>query len=1467
MLLRGCRRGRVNVKLVVIILAALAVLGTGAFVARHVRRGILAQRDLAAGMAAYDRGDWPAACRHFREYLGRRREDAEILGKYAGCLLALRPVEPQNLARAAGAYRELLNLTPGDAEAYRKLAEYYAYTRNFAELIYIAGRRLEKVPHDIEAAIWLAGGLVGQRRPDEARDLLTKLIDRLAKTPEKHPEYVEACCLLSGIARREDTHAASAEALKWLDAAVEYDPASARALVERARLYGTRAPFGGRTKQAMVQLAQADLESARRAKIDDPQVALALSQEWLRHDRPAESERWLRSVQDVEPAELAKHFLDPNDWVTARFLQAAELAIQRGRQEACAALADRTLEALTARRHRLVVLPQAVRLYLAGRQAAKARRHLDEYLDLRKVMQASRTAVEETSVLQALVAFAEGRTEEVIHLLGPLAERGTSGPTALGILARAYSQTGQPGQSAKTLQAYLRHRPKDADMWLLLARQYLRQGKWPQAARAAGKAESLADDKLNAKLLGIEARVYAAAGRPAADRPKALAALGRELAALHGAHPNDARVRGLQVQIELADNRFEAAEKLLRQAIRQCGEPLELQLQLAGLLAGRGRNREALEVGESACRRHRQSGRPWRSLARLHRSAGRRREARDVLERGLQAVDHAERQDLVRYLATLELLDGDRQAGLKRLGGLAEKDPTDVRTRSLLLNLPEVTKDAPRAGQLLEEIRKIRGANSRLWRQHQAQLWLANEQWRDRPEEKVRTLERWTREDTTWTFPALTLAGLQLRLGHAGQAEEVCRRALAMNPAAVDVAELLVRLLQRQNRHEEAEQLLEAVSASAPSAIPLRLRMALGESDLSGPIEQLTFRAAGNPRDVAARILLAYLVYRQTRDARRAMEHLDEAAEVRPDSLAVAAVRAAILRAEGSGAQALKILDREVDKTGSSAAYLTRARHLEGLGRAQEAEKDYRHLTTLKPRSRGYQLLAAFYRNQGRLNDAVAALDAGLAACGTDEWRLQSQLIHVLLRRRAQGDLARAGRILSEAEQRLGEKPDLLWTRAMLLGASRRGGEPSRREARAVLERLLELEPSHVGAYLALIEIAERTQDYGQAKALCARGLEANPNHTDLLLAHARVERASGGAEGAAALARKVLKNAPGNSRALDILAAVATDSKKQDALSEALKLIRDASAARPRDHSLPLLAARVLQAMGKDPAAVAELVAYAETPAGRRSIPVLVALAGMHRKRGPQGAWEGWIRQAEAIDPRSPLVLSERLRWHAERKEYAALASRTAAYRQTDGADASVMMLAASFLAASASKEHHQEAIRLCERAAALFPDPTDARVAMAGLLCQIGNVDRAEALYRRILQSDPDNQQALNGLAWVLATAREDYKAALRLADKAVKLAPRDSYALDTRGVILSNLPGRLADARNDFEKCLELIPADSPRRAKALLQLGRVCAKLNDSAAARSHLEAARRIDEESHTLTPGQRRELADLIGSP
>ena len=364
-------RARVNVRLLVILLLVVVGLGVAAVAARQVRRNILASRALAAGQDACQRGDWPEARKQLREYLSRRPDDLPVLEQYAKAELSIEPIEERNIRWAVGAYRQLLRYDPKHREAYHELARLYAGMRNFDELGYITRLCLDHFPDDPTAKVWLAKSLITRRDNDQASEYLLGLVEDIEQRQQKCPEYADACRLLSGIALQQKGENVVEEAFKWLDRAVAYDPNHAESYVARSRFYRTAPAFSGKSRAELVELARRDLERADSLTPADPRVRLAIAAEWMELGDADRAAAQIAAIDGLPRETVMPYFLDYNDWLVALFVQKSELAFAGNDATAsAAALADQTLGRLEQERHRIRVLPSAVKIYLSGRRVA-----------------------------------------------------------------------------------------------------------------------------------------------------------------------------------------------------------------------------------------------------------------------------------------------------------------------------------------------------------------------------------------------------------------------------------------------------------------------------------------------------------------------------------------------------------------------------------------------------------------------------------------------------------------------------------------------------------------------------------------------------------------------------------------------------------------------------------------------------------------------------------------------------------------------------------------------------------------------------------------------------------------------------------------------------------------------------------------------------------------------------------------
>jgi len=440
------REAKINLKVLIIFVIVTAALLISLFTARQVRRGILLKMSLQEGQAAFEKEDWQAACKKYRQYLSRNPDDIEILKKYAQAAISMRPLNADAVKGAISAYRRIIQLEPLDEIAYEKLAMLYAGIGNFEELAYIARTRKEYDPNDQKASLWLAEALFRLGKSDTARQELDSLLRKLDSESDKSDEYVQACSLMSKIILDDtsiSTLEARSQALEYLNQAVENVPNSIEAWANRARFYRETSETPGLSEQQVqdnLNLAREDLVKAESLGTEDPRVLLFLGAEWMAHDQLQQAELKLKVIEDMSKEKLEEYFFDINNWTVIKFLFTTELALKNKATAEAAFLADEVLSELKEKSQRFRVLPSAISLYLAANNVSKARLCLDEYLENMYTQEGTAVSKLQLAYLQALVAKAEEKPYVVIDVVRPTRTEEQSTPLydifdfALGML-------------------------------------------------------------------------------------------------------------------------------------------------------------------------------------------------------------------------------------------------------------------------------------------------------------------------------------------------------------------------------------------------------------------------------------------------------------------------------------------------------------------------------------------------------------------------------------------------------------------------------------------------------------------------------------------------------------------------------------------------------------------------------------------------------------------------------------------------------------------------------------------------------------------------------------------------------------------------------------------------------------------------------------------------------------------------
>jgi tetratricopeptide (TPR) repeat protein len=746
---------------------------------------------------------------------------------------------------------------------------------------------------------------------------------------------------------------------------------------------------------------------------------------------------------------------------------------------------------------------------------------------------------------------------------------------------------------------------------------------------------------------------------------------------------------------------------------------------------------------------------------------------------------------------------------------------------------------------------------------HRASLWLASSNWQTKQQDIEAHLKPCLAADPEWSRPALLLGGMYTVLGDQRRAEEVYRRVLSANPAALDVADRLLGLLERQRRFAEARQVLDQLRVVDPQVMRgYRIRTAIVAGENSEAMEELELRVAGSQSDAGARIVLARLLHEKGR-TEDAFKLLAEAEKITPDSMIPAMTKVALLRTAGRVAEARAVLDQEVPRRNTFQAYAFRAGFLASIKDLESAEKDYQRLTTFAEQAEeGYGLLAQFYIESGNVDKTIETLKKATQAY-PDNQGLKNRLMRSLFTRGTKEDRELAEKMLAELEKRSPGNLDALACRALVLLEART--DESTRRAEGILQQIVRLQPTAVDAHMRLIGIAASRQDYAAARELAIRALGANPNNLRLLLARADAEWALNNTSMARQQVLTALQEEPNSIEARDFLINLALAGRDQKALGEAHELVKGAMVKEPDNDRLRTANAAILAARGQADTAIKELEAYRQTEKGRRSILIAIALADIHAARGEFDQAAKEIDRAAKLSPDSPAVARARLRLLWMNKQFEQFAKVASSLPATRPSDTDMILYAAAFLGSSESASDRKRAIALYERAYAISPQLLPVQLGIAVLSYQTGDVERAEKLYREVRKNFPKNTQAMNDLAWILSEKHHRYQEALDLANTGLSLAPDYLDLRDTRGVILQHL-GKFEDARRDFERCIDLAPPDSPARARAEFQLGRTFAKLKNAGKTKEHLEEALKIDKKRPSLTPEERDEIKKLIVS-
>ncbi len=1439
---------RINIKALIILVVVIGALGVGAFGFHHVRKRMQAQDAQTAGMTAFENAEWEDASTQLRRYLKQYPDDQEILDKFVEASLNVRPPQDKYIGEALSGLRRIVRTRPDDRDVVYKLTELYVRTRTYEEAIYFGERGIEAHPGDAEIAHQLAKAYYGVRRLDEAEDLLVRLVNEL------DPSHIESYLLLvAAITEKSDANVAAAA--PWLDLCVDNNPNAPKAYLLRATFKASG--YQGR-KEADLDGARADLEAAQSLATENPLVKMALAEQWMRLGEADLVADQLAALEQVDPELLYDENTDPA-WFTYRLLvNLAELSRLRADTKEMVAVADRGLAEL-GEDQRSTFLKTAVELYIAADEYEQAEKNLLEYQSYAESSARLKSELgDEVAYLGAQLATVQDRPFDAINLLEDVTARNPRNPAPALLLARAYSDSGQPRQAVRTLRQASTNVPGHLMTITRLARESLRVGQWEDALRYAESCEQMTDGRLDCILMRMEAAARVAEGTIKQDA--VLARINGELDQLREAFPEAYLIPLLQSMIATGQDRPDDAVALLQTAASLPDAGDDVITRLARLLTQQNRRDEAIETCRNYVTDHPEATVIWLTIADLQQSAGDVGGARNTLNEaaGNITTPNAKR-DIDLALARWELIAGERDKGIAMMKEVAANNKNDALVRSALLEMPEIMEDRALANEYVTQMKAVEGDNGLRWRLHQSRLWMTGDDLIAKKEEIEKLLNFCIDADANWVRPAMLLGRVHEVSQDWPKAEAVYRATLTANPRAAQAADRLLALLRMQARDTEAESVLANLPANTPGLGKHRVDLAVKRGDFVTAINILNAMVERDARDTRSRLLLARLLYREQRNAERALELLREVEQADPTNPEIIAVRAFIMSTEGENQDALALLNEKVEQRKDYESYFIRGEFHAARGNDDAAEMDFRALTQFDDRAAdGWERLGRFFQRRNRTEEAI---DAWRTSINLDADRLSAKrsLAGALL---SSGDdaMVKEGRnMLADAEEQYPDDPDLLLMSARVLISD--GNPDDRPTAESKLQNVIEADPKAITAYLLLVQLALQDEQLDEATNHVTRGLSANPNHPDLLLARANVEVANNNMAAARRFAESVISVDPKRRPAHVMLFEIALADGRQD---EAVTIAGDALEQLGDDVYFVVRRAELMAAAGQLESAIADLSAFVDRLEGADTVEPLLALSEMHCRQGNVTAFDSALSQANTAGANETQQFVRRFRClGAIRGEFDTLPDMLLERKARDPEDFVTLMFGASILAGSQDPAHQVVAQNVIGYVAEKQPDNVEARMTLAQIAYQDGDMDHAISFYEQAHAVSPDDTRVLNDLAWVLAETGRDVERALELATRAVELAPNDPHVHDTRGYVLSAL-GKFSEAAVELNSAAELADNAPRTKAGAYLKLAKAYLELGSKVAARSALQQAKAIDDRLSVLNEAKRSEMQQLL---
>ena len=349
---------------------------------------------------------------------------------------------------------------------------------------------------------------------------------------------------------------------------------------------------------------------------------------------------------------------------------------------------------------------------------------------------------------------------------------------------------------------------------------------------------------------------------------------------------------------------------------------------------------------------------------------------------------------------------------------------------------------------------------------------------------------------------------------------------------------------------------------------------------------------------------------------------------------------------------------------------------------------------------------------------------------------------------------------------------------------------------------------------IALLMLAQVTDDEAQVVTLMQGFLKANPTARDVRAAYARVLVNRKDYQSARREFELLVKEQPDNVANLYALGILATQMNDAPGAEGYFTRFVDVLGRNPDDERDPSRALLILSQLAEERGDLPAAMEWLErVPEGTDAQTLFNAQLRRAHLTGKGGDLAGARRLLGEIKPEEP-----------------------ARQAQVMAAEAQLLRNA----------KQDDEAFKVMQAATEKFPQNPDLLYDFALLAEKLGKVDVMEAQLREVITLAPDNHHAYNALGYSLAERNVRLQEAYGLIAKALGMAPEDPFIMDSMGWVHYRM-GNLDEAEKFLRRAYGL-----RRDPEIAVHLGEVLWQRGQKSAARQLWSEARAKDPQNDTL---------------